>query len=55
MCGAGACLGTLQFDSDIKKIERAIRKYIREAREAASVPLPNLSDFSSVEEEQVME
>jgi len=30
-------------------------KRIRGAREAATVPLPSLSDFSSDEEEQAME
>jgi len=42
--------GTLLFDSDIDKIERAIQKVIQEAREAAVIPLPSLSDFSSDEE-----
>lgn len=53
MCGAGS--GTLLFDSDWEKIEREIRKRIREAKEAANVPLPCLSDFSSDEEEEIME
>jgi len=43
MCGAD--LGILLFES-----EKAIRKSIQEAREATSVSLPNLSDFSSDEE-----
>jgi hypothetical protein len=40
--------GTLLFDIDKTRI--AIRKAIREARDATTVSLPSLSDFSSNEE-----
>jgi len=53
MCGAST--GTLLFDSNIDKTERALQKRIREPREAANVPLPGLGDFSSDEEAKVME
>jgi hypothetical protein len=46
---------TLLIDFDIGKTEWAIQRRIREAREAATVPLPSLSGFSSDEEDQVME
>jgi len=39
--------GTLLFDSDIDKTKRVVRKSIWEAREAATNPLSDLSDFSS--------
>lgn len=48
-------LGTLLSNYDIDKSGRAIRRRIREAREAAIVPLLSLSDFSSDKDEQVME
>jgi len=44
-----ADLGTLLFEID--KIERAIQKAIREARDTTTVSLPSLSDFSSNEED----
>jgi len=53
MCYAG--LGTLLSDSYIDKSGGEIWRRIWEAREATIVPLPSLSDFSSDEEEQVME
>ena len=34
---------------------RTLRKHNREAREAATVSLPSLSDFSSDKEEDIME
>jgi len=34
---------------------RTLRKHNREAREAATVSLPSLSDFSSDREEDIME
>jgi len=43
---SGTKLGTLLFDSEIHKSDRAIRKAIREAREATIIPLPILSVFS---------
>jgi len=46
----GAGTGTLLFDSNIDKTERALRKRIGEAREAANVSIPGLGDFSSDEE-----
>jgi hypothetical protein len=46
---------TFIFYSNIDKTERVIWRRIREAREAATLSLPSLSDFSSNKEEQVME
>jgi len=40
----------LLFNFNIDKTERAIRKAIKEAAEAATVPLSSLSDYSSNKE-----
>nr|ABN09114.1 hypothetical protein MtrDRAFT_AC174465g24v2 [Medicago truncatula] len=47
MCGADS--GTFVFDSDIDKTRELFENAIPEVREAATVPLPSLSDFSSDE------